>query len=166
MCVLLEAAGPAVYAAADQSLAMLPAELPMLAKVESLEAELLKMEQVHCPLEHRFAPGVYLREIFMPKGAFVIGHEHRTEHFNIVLRGKAVVMMEGQIHKIAAPSTFVSRPGVRKVLYIEEDCVWQTVHPTEETDLLKLERLLINHSATYIQHAADLEQLKLALQTA
>jgi hypothetical protein len=37
----------------------------------------------------------------------------------------------------------VSKAGVQKVLYILTDMTWQTVHVTDETDLEKLEELLI-----------------------
>lgn len=104
-------------------------ELGTVDKVEQLEGECLKMEQVETPLTHRFAPGVYLREIFMPAGALVIGHKHKTEHFNIITKGEALVVMDGQKYLVTAGDTFVSQPGVRKVLYILEDMVWQTVHP-------------------------------------
>jgi len=129
-------------------------------RVETLEADLLKLPQTDCPLTHRFAPGIYLREIFMPAGTFVIGHEHKTEHFNIVTAGRALVMMDGITQEIAAPATFVSGPGVRKVLYILEDMTWMTVHPTPETDLLKLEDELIIKSASYLRHLQDLRELQ------
>jgi hypothetical protein len=120
--------------------------------IEKLEGRFLGLPQAKMPLKHLFAPGVYLREIFMPAGTFVIGHEHRTKHFNIVLTGKAVVMMDGVIQKIEAPCTFISEPGVRKVLYITEDMRWQTVHPTNETCVEKLEEELIVKSDTFLQH--------------
>lgn len=90
--------------------------------------ELSQNEQVECPLTHHFSPGIYGREIFMPAGTFVIGHIHKTQHLNIVLSGKAVVMMEGVIHHIQAPAVIESKPGVQKVLLIEEDMRWMTIH--------------------------------------
>ena len=130
------------------------------ANIEKLEATLLELPQIDCPLTHRFAPGVYLREIFMPAGTFVIGHEHKTEHFNVVIQGCALVTIDGEVQEIVAPRTFVSGAGVRKVLYIQEDMIWQTIHPTRETDLLKLEDELITKSASYVQHLEDLRTLK------
>jgi hypothetical protein len=101
-------------------------------------------KEVDCPVKHGFSNGVYLREIFMPQGSYVIGKEHTTQHFNIILKGSAYVMMNDDIHFITAPTTFVSEPGTRKVLYIIEDMIWQTVHPTEETDIDVLEETLVN----------------------
>jgi quercetin dioxygenase-like cupin family protein len=103
---------------------------PTLRKIEAVERELLSYPQVAMPLQHLFAPGVYLRVIDMPKGTFVIGHEHTTEHFNIVLSGRANVMVDGIVTEIKAPAVFVSKAGVRKVLEILEDMKWATIHPT------------------------------------
>lgn len=126
--------------------------------VDSLEKAILGHPAVDvagrdtCPLIHRFAPGVYLREIFMPKGQFIIGQRHNTEHFNIVLKGRARVKMDDGVIEIVAPCTFVSKPGVRKVLYILEDMVWQTIHPTDETNLDKLQELLIEKTEAFEDH--------------
>lgn len=125
------------------------------ASIEKSEREILKMEQVVCPLVHKFAKGLYIREIFMPAGALIIGHEHKTEHFNIVLSGRARVMIEGKIEDIVAPCTFVSGPGVRKVLLILEDMRWATTHVTDETDISKLEDLLIVRSESFDAHALE-----------
>lgn len=98
------------------------------------------------PLTHRFSNGVYSREIFMPKGQIIVGHVHNTRHLNIVLSGKARVWDGKSVRVITAPFTFESEAGVRKVLYIEEDMLWQTIHVTEETDVLVLEDTLIDKS--------------------
>ena len=122
-------------------------------QIEAVEEQLLQLEQVDCALVHRFAPSVYMREVTMPAGSFIIGHEHKTEHFNVVLTGKARVMMDGVIEDIIAPCVFVSKPAVRKVLYIVEEMKWATVHPTEETDLEILDSNLIRKSNSFIKHS-------------
>lgn len=124
-------------------------------QVAAIEAELLQYKQIEFPLKHLFAPGVYVREITMPRGehgTLVIGHEHKTEHFNIVLTGKAIVLCGEELHYITAPSVFVSKAGVRKVLIILEDMRWVTVHPTDETDLKKLEELLVVKTAAALSY--------------
>lgn len=135
---------------------------PTLAEFEEAEARLLELPQVDCPLTHRFAPGIYLREILMPAGTFIIGAEHRTEHFNVVLSGRALVMINGEVKEITAPTTFVSKPGVRKTLLILEDMRWQTLHPTDETDLEKLEPLLVKRTTADLRHRQELAKLKQA----
>ncbi len=113
-------------------------------KVAVLIKEFGEHEQVDCPLKHFFAPGVYIREIFMPAGSIVIGKIHKTEHFNIILQGKVSIIHDDYRHEILqGPLTFVSKAGVQKVLYIHEDTTWSCVHLTDERDLEKLEAQLI-----------------------
>lgn len=125
------------------------------APIRALVDDLVTKPQIAMPLTHHFAPGIYTREIFMPAGTFVIGHEHRTTHFNIVLTGRARVMMEADApaEEIVAPCIFVSGAGVQKVLLIEEDMRWLTIHtnPDDETDIATLEERLLNLSAAFLE---------------
>jgi hypothetical protein len=99
--------------------------------------------QTECPLKHHFAPGVYVREIFMPAETIIIGHIHKTEHLNILIQGACYIVNDDDTREeLRAPLTFVSKAGVQKVLYITEDMIWQTVHVTTETDVEKLEAML------------------------
>lgn len=120
--------------------------------VERLEGNIMlsDIEQPDCPLEHNFSDGVYVRQVTMPTDSLIVGHEHRTKHLNIISKGKCRLLDldTGVITDIQAPYTFESHAGVRKVLYIVEECVWATVHVTNTTDLDELERELIIHSET------------------
>ena len=52
--------------------------------------------------------------------------------------------MKGVVTTITAPYIFESPEGCRKVLYIEEDMLWTTIHPTEETDSSIIEQMIIS----------------------
>lgn len=110
----------------------------MLSKIAS--GELISQD---CPVTHRFANGCYLREILMPKGTRIIGKIHATEHFNILLTGSVTVITAEGAEDMKAPYTFVSKAGVQKVVIIHEDCLWQTVHVTDKTDLKEIEKDVI-----------------------
>ncbi len=102
---------------------------------------------IECPVTHYFAPGIYMRELFMPAGSIIIGKIHRTEHLNIVEKGRLHLLNEdGTVEEIIAPKTFVSKAGVQKAARVYEDTVWKTVHPTDETDIATLEALLTEPS--------------------
>jgi hypothetical protein len=112
--------------------------------VDVLEALLMTLpERIDAPLVHRFTPGLYVREIFMPKGAIIISKIHKTEHPYTVSKGWARVFDGKGIVDIRAPYTGITKPGTRRVLLIVEDCIWTTYHPSNETDLDKLEEQLI-----------------------
>jgi hypothetical protein len=84
-----------------------------------------------CPVEHHFAPGVYLRQITMPAGSVIVGHMHKTEHINNIVSGSALVALNGIPSLIQGPCAFNSLAYTRKVLLVLEDMVWQTVHPID-----------------------------------
>ena len=130
--------------------------------IEKLEKGLLlNAEQPECLLVHNFSNGVYVRELTMPTDSIIVGHEHRTQHLNIISKGSCILLDldTKETIDIVAPYTFESKAGVRKVLYIVEECTWSTVHVTQETELDKLEAELIVKSDTYIKNNKELECL-------
>lgn len=130
------------------------------ADIEKIVLELAKLPQTEIPLEHHFAPGVYMRVVEMPADTFVVGQLHKTEHLNIVLTGRATVYCEGITKEIIAPFIFKSGIDAQKILYIHEAVRWATIHPTHETDLKVLEEMLITKSAALLEY----EQTKLLAQ--
>lgn len=104
-----------------------------------------KGEQVY-PLTHRFTPGLYIREIVMPTGAFLTTRIHKTEHPFFIQAGICQVYLEGQGWElIKAPYSGVTVPGTRRILYILEETTWITVHlnPKEIRDIKELEKMLM-----------------------
>lgn len=102
------------------------------------------------PTEHVFAPGVYLRTVFLTKGETWIGKIHRHSHGNIVSQGAAAVVTEfgAVIHR--AHEQFVSPAYTKRALVILEDTIWTCVHanPDNVTDLDELESMFIAPSYT------------------
>ena len=119
---------------------------------ESLAKTELQKPQVDCPVVHRFGPGIYIREIFVPAGTFIIGHYHKYAHTNIMLKGKATLVMEdGTISQLQAPFLYVGTPG-RKMAHVHEDMVWQNIYATDETDIEKLEEMLLIKGEVWNEH--------------
>lgn len=96
-----------------------------------------------CPVTHHFAPGLYAREIFMPAGVCVVGKIHKHAHVNNISAGRVLVTTEFGKEELCAPYQFVSKPGTKRAVLVLEDCIWTTYHPTEETDLAKIEDFVI-----------------------
>lgn len=138
------------------------------ARIEGLTCELMEavlkgdLQEADCPLEHIFTPGVYIREITMPAGAMVIGHEHKGTHLNVVTKGAALVMIGGESFLLEAPHSFVSEQGVRKVLFIFEEMKFMTIHPnpTEERDIEKLEEEILVKTPFSVQYKQDVKRLR------
>lgn len=96
-----------------------------------------------CPVKHVFAPGMYAREMTIPKGVLLIGKIHRGSHINVVSKGSIRVLTEQGTKVITAPCSFVSEGGTKRVGIALEDTVWTTFHATNSTDLAKIEKEVI-----------------------
>ena len=127
-------------------------EIATVEKLNSIEKKLLNLPQVDCPVRHHFGPGLYIREVTLPTGAIVMGHAHKSDNMNIMLKGKMLLLgIDGSVKELVAPQTFVNPPG-RKVAYILEEVIWQNVHATEETNLEILEDMFVEKSQVWLEH--------------
>ena len=106
--------------------------------LETVAARVLDLQVCDMPLVHRFTPNLYIREIFMPKGALVVSLKHLTEHPFVVSKGHAAVLTEDGVIQIKAPYCGITKAGTQRILFIHEDCVWTTFHVTKETDPEKI----------------------------
>jgi hypothetical protein len=113
--------------------------------LDHIEAMMLAAPQIDCPVAHHFGHGIYLREVFLPAGTYIMGHAHRHEHMNIMLKGKMAVIVNGETKVIEGPYIFTGQPG-RKFAYIIEDTVFVNAYATEETDVDKLEEMFVEKS--------------------
>ena len=122
-------------------------------KIDELEAFMVKNFTIQeCPVSHRFTEGLYVREIFMPKGMLITSKIHKTQHTYFVLKGKCIVWIDGVEHLIEAPYIGVTEPNTRRVLYILEDSIWATSHanPDNETVEQIAERIIEKHDNPYL----------------
>jgi hypothetical protein len=120
--------------------------------VNALETEMFKMPELDLTatlnrqIKHHFSPGVYARELFIPAGTLLTGKIHKFEHLNIMSQGDMSVMTEDGIKRVQAPFTVVSPAGTKRIAFAHSDTVWTTIHATEETDIDKIEGILVTDS--------------------
>lgn len=103
---------------------------------------------VECPLKHTFTPGLYIREIFMPKDSVITSKIHKTEHPFIVSKGVVSVSIDaGEWQLIEAPYSGITKPGTRRILWVHEDTIWTTIHanPDNENENEIEERIIEKH---------------------
>ena len=121
-------------------------------KIEQVEKAMLQLPQAECPVVHRFGPGIYIREVSITAGTFSIGHYQKQEHMNILLKGRVTMLNDdGSTVERVAPFIYVGKPG-RKIGYIHEDMVWQNIYATTETDVEKLEAMLLIKSDSWMEN--------------
>ena len=115
-------------------------------KIRALEDALSKLPQLPPearPVRHIFAPGVYLREIFLPPGACVTGRIHKYDHACMVLGDLTVYSQDGGVRRVTGCETFVSTAGVKRAVFVHAPTWFTTIHPnpTDERDIAKLEAM-------------------------
>lgn len=92
--------------------------------------------------KHIFAPDVYVKAFFVPKGLRVITKAFREDHVTILAKGSVVVENpDGEKVRYVAPAHTIFKQGQRYRVVTLEDAVWYCVHPTEETDQATLIKL-------------------------
>lgn len=139
------------------------AKIPNLqTAIGQLEAEMRKHpNQIEIKVTHHFSKGVYAREIFIPKGATVVGKIHKHQNLNIMSKGSGIILSQDGKMEIHAPYTVVSGPGVKRAFYALEDTIWTTIHGTEETDVEKIEALFIAKTYDEVVMINEKENLSL-----
>ncbi len=135
--------------------------------VENFEKELSKIPGAQfgdsdlAPLTHHFAPGVYGREMLIPKGSILVSKIHKTEHLFFLIKGDITIVSEqGGIKRCKAPLIFKSMPGAKRIGFAHDDTICVTIHPTQETDLDKIEDQVIAKSYAELEgHPGSVEEV-------
>jgi hypothetical protein len=121
-------------------------------KVEFLENTMLSIEDSRIakgnsdmfPLKHSFSEGVYIREMFMPKGGLVVGKLYKISHTWFLLSGELEVATDEGGEYYIGPCYVNAPEGTKRVLYAVTDIVFVNVYPNPDniTDIDKLEDML------------------------
>lgn len=110
----------------------------MRAKICALQESMTDMPPAACPVRHIFAPGLYVREMTIPKGVTAVGAIHKTKHVTTISKGRLLLMTDQGIEEVGEGYTGVSEPGIKRAAFALEDTVMVCYHVTNETDLDKL----------------------------
>lgn len=128
---------------------------PALSKLEKVFKE---MPQAEIVMTHTFGGGVYARERYAKAGTLIVGKRHRHETMSILLKGILSVYNElgEETATYEAPKIWVSKAGSKRMTYSHTDTILVTIHPTEETDLEKIEDEFIISENEFIEHKNNL----------
>lgn len=133
-------------------------------QIDQLEAVMRSHVPVDCPLTHTFTESLYTRRIFMPAGTLVVSKIHKTRHPYRILEGVALVKInDSDWERLEAKHEGTTEPGTRRILLIEEDCVWETDHALDkagETLEEIEERIIEKRENVYIGNEKSLIFLK------
>jgi len=111
------------------------------------KGEIIRLKEF--PLKHTFADGIYIRQMEMKKDSVVVGAIHNHLHVWFLLTGYITVTTEDSTEDYISPCYVVSTPGVKRVIYANEDSVFVNIHKnpsnTEDLDELEAEIVSINY---------------------
>ena len=112
--------------------------------IVSNNGNIVRSEQF--PLKHSFADGIYVRQMSMKKDSAVIGAIHNHLHVWFLLTGNITVATENSTEYYIAPCYVIATPGVKRVIYANEDSIFVNIHknPTNTQDLNELEAEIVS----------------------
>jgi len=135
-------------------LAELMEDLSTKERIQQLEAILINSDQVDCPLENQFTPGLYIRERFVPCGTLFTTYVWKTTHPFRCIMGELLIWEEEtgwQLYQ--APCKGITQAGTKRVVYAVTDVIWETLHgnPDNITDEKELHDMLFeNYDNSFI----------------
>ena len=96
------------------------------------------------PIKHNFSDQLYMREMKMKAGTFVVSAMHHTDHFWFLMTGRIQVTTDGETVEHIAPCFEKSIKGAKRLITCTEDCVFINVHknPSNEQNLDKIQKNL------------------------
>lgn len=117
---------------------------PSRASVERLESYLIQYPQVEIKTEHKFAQGLYIRQITIPAGTLLTGCACNSEHLSVMVSGAMHVLADGALRELRGYHQWIAPAGVKRVGIAIDDTIWFTVHPnpTDERCVETLENAL------------------------
>jgi len=95
------------------------------------------------PVKHTFAGGCYIREIYNPAHELIVTKIHKKEHPFFLMKGEMSILTEEGIQNIKAPYQGVTKPGTKRAIYTHEECIFITVHATDNTTIEDVEEEVV-----------------------
>lgn len=115
------------------------------------------------PIFHTFGDGFYLRHMSVPEKEFVVTEIHRKENVLFLLSGSCSILTESGLEEIAAPFYTVTKPGTQRIMFMREECVFVSVHPTKCDTVEEVEKDIIAkdfNDAKVVEYENKLKQIK------
>jgi len=92
---------------------------------------------------HHFSDGLYAKEMVIPKGYQIGQHAHKYSHLSILAKGSVKVVTDDGAQEFTAPACIDIKAGIHHVIEALEDSTWFCIHATDETDVSKVDEVLI-----------------------
>jgi quercetin dioxygenase-like cupin family protein len=94
-------------------------------------------------IAHYFSDGVYAKQMFLPKDHVARSHKHNYDHLSILASGNVEIVCNGVKTAFIAPSCIDIKAGIEHEIIALADSVFFCIHATDETDINKVDEVLI-----------------------
>ena len=130
-------------------------------KAERMEQAMHDIEQVDCPIEHYFAPGLFAREMTIPKGVCVVGAVHKTTNISCLSAGTVRLITDAGYVDHTAPKKVLIKAGSKNQWLALDDAVLTNYfpNPDNETDIAKLVERYTESTLSELLGGSDNQQL-------
>jgi len=112
-------------------------------KVVSFEERIRQLDGVllgNCfPLVHKFADGIYIRQITVPAQTLTVTKIHAQTHPFFILKGTVSILTENGMEKHSAPYSGITKVGTKRVIWHHVEVVLTAVHRTDSVDVAEIE---------------------------
>lgn len=92
---------------------------------------------------HHFSDGLYAKEMTLKKGYIATSHSHKYSHLSILAKGDVYVRVNGVISYHMAPACIEIKADEIHEIQALSEVVWYCCHRTDETDINKIDEVLI-----------------------
>jgi hypothetical protein len=131
-------------------------------KIERLAVSMLGLPQPVFQVRHYFSPGIYAREITIPKDVVLVGAVHRLQNMAILTKGRLRLVTDTGTVMVQAGDPPINCSADRENAALAlEDSVWTNFfpNPNDETDPDKLVEMVSFMTASEIAGGAQNVQL-------
>jgi quercetin dioxygenase-like cupin family protein len=97
-------------------------------------------------IQHHFSDRLYAKRMVIPKGYEAGQHSHKYSHLSILAKGRVVVKTDTSCDEYEAPACIEIKSGVAHTIQAIDDSEWYCVHATDETDVDKIDQVLIERN--------------------
>ena len=111
------------------------------------------------PLVHKFADGMYIRQLTVPARTMTITKIHSQTHPFFILKGDLIIYSERGWQKVHAPYSGITQAGTKRMIWHETEVVITTVHRTNEMELDKIEADIISEDFEELDNKLELAKL-------
>lgn len=94
-------------------------------------------------IKHHFSDNLYAKEIHVPIDGLIVQHKHNYDHLSILAKGRVRVTYKNEVLEVEAPYCFNIEKDKHHSILALTDCVWFCIHSTDETDINKVDQVLI-----------------------